>query len=76
VAKSCKTNRYVWFVVIGLGGESVGLNIHPIQEAPRAMAPFSPPLCVEAADKIYGLGTSRMEAINIAHYAWEQDLLL
>jgi hypothetical protein len=35
-----------------------------------------PPLCVEAADKVYGLGTSRMEEIKIEHYGWEKDLLL
>ncbi len=35
-----------------------------------------PPLCIEAADKIYGLGTSRMEAIKIEHYGWEKDLLV
>ncbi len=35
-----------------------------------------PPICVEAADKVYGLGTSRMEQIRIEHYGWEKDLLL
>jgi len=35
-----------------------------------------PPLCVEEADKVYGLGTSRMEEIKIKHSGWEQDLLL
>ncbi len=35
-----------------------------------------PPLCVEAADKVYGLGTSRMEEIKIEHYGWEKGLLL
>jgi len=35
-----------------------------------------PPLCVEAADKVYGLGTSRMENIKIEHYGWDEDLLL
>jgi hypothetical protein len=35
-----------------------------------------PPICVETADKVYGLGTSRMEEIKIEHYGWEQDLLL
>ena len=35
-----------------------------------------PPLCVEAADKVYGLGTSRMENITIEHYGWDEDLLL
>jgi len=35
-----------------------------------------PPICVEAADKVYGLGTSRMEEIKIEHHGWEQNLLL
>jgi uncharacterized protein (DUF362 family) len=39
--------------------------------------PLSPPaICVENADRVYGLGTSKMEEINIKHYGWEQDLLL
>jgi len=39
--------------------------------------PLSPPaICVETADKVYGLGTSKMEEIKIEHYGWEQDLLL
>jgi hypothetical protein len=39
--------------------------------------PISPPaICVEAADKVYGLGTSKMEEIKIAHFGWEEDLLL
>ena len=35
-----------------------------------------PPLCVEAADKEYGLGTSNWENIKVEHYGWDQDLLL
>jgi len=35
-----------------------------------------PPICVEAADKVYGLGTSKMEEITIKNFGWEQDLLL
>ena len=35
-----------------------------------------PPICVEAADKVYRLGTSKMEEIKIAHFGWEEDLLL
>jgi hypothetical protein len=39
--------------------------------------PLSPPsICVEAADKVYGLGTSRMEEITVEHHGWDQDLLL
>jgi hypothetical protein len=35
-----------------------------------------PPLCVEAADKEYGLGTSRMENIKVETYGWKEGLLL
>ena len=35
-----------------------------------------PPICVEAADKVYGLGTSRMEEIRIERFGWEQDILV
>jgi hypothetical protein len=35
-----------------------------------------PPICVEAADKAYGLGTSQWEEIKIAHFGWDEDLLL
>jgi len=45
-----------------------------IRGEPWPLSP--PPICVEAADKVYGLGTSRMEEIRIEHYGWEQDLLL
>ncbi len=59
--------------------ETVCLRI--IEEKRRALRgepwPLSPPpICVEAADKVYGLGTSRMEKIKIAHFGWKQDLLL
>ena len=45
-----------------------------IRGEPWPLSP--PPICVEAADKVYGLGTSRMEEIRIEHYGWDQDLLL
>ncbi len=35
-----------------------------------------PPLCVEAADKVYGLGTSNWNNIKVEHFGWDQDLLL
>lgn len=59
--------------------EAVCLRI--IQEKRKAMRgeewPLSPPpLCVEAADKVYGLGTSDWSKIRIEHYGWEEDLLL
>lgn len=59
--------------------ESVCLKI--LTEKRRALRgepwPISPPpICVEAADSVYGLGTSKMEKIKIAHFGWEEDLLL
>jgi hypothetical protein len=45
-----------------------------IRGEPWPLSP--PPICVEAADKVYGLGTSRIEEIKIEHYGWDQDLLL
>ena len=59
--------------------ESICLSIinakrKAIRGEPWPLSP--PPICVEAADKVYGLGTSRMEAIKIEHHGWEQDLLL
>ena len=35
-----------------------------------------PPVCIEAADKAYGLGTSKLEEIKISHYGWEEDLFI
>jgi hypothetical protein len=59
--------------------ETVGLKIieekrKSIRGEPWPLSP--PPICVEAADKFYGLGTSRMEEIKIEHYGWDKDLLL
>lgn len=59
--------------------ETVCLKI--LTEKRRALRgepwPISPPpICVKAADKVYGLGTSKMEEIKIAHFGWEEDLLL
>jgi hypothetical protein len=31
---------------------------------------------LEAADRVYGLGTSRMQEIKIEHFGWQMDLLL
>ena len=47
---------------------------HALRGEPWPISP--PPICVEAADKVYGLGTSKMEEIKIAHFGWEEDLLL
>ena len=59
--------------------ETVGMKI--IEEKRKAIRgepwPLSPPaICVEAADKIYGLGTSNMGEIRIEHYGWDKDLLV
>ena len=59
--------------------ETVCLNIinekrNTIRGEPWPLSP--PPICVEAADKVYGLGTSKMEEIKIEHYGWETELLL
>jgi hypothetical protein len=45
-----------------------------IRGEPWPLSP--PPICVEAADKVYGLGTSQMEQIQIKHSGWEHELLL
>ena len=47
---------------------------HALRGEPWPISP--PPICVEAADKAYGLGTSKMEEIKIAHFGWKKDLLL
>ncbi len=47
---------------------------HALRGEPWPISP--PPICVEAADKVYGLGTSKMEEIKITHFGWEEDLLL
>ena len=77
--------RYKWVYNGFIAGtdpvavETVGLKIiaekrKAIRGEPWPLTP--PPICVEAADKVYGLGTSRMEAINIEPYGWEKDFLL
>jgi hypothetical protein len=47
---------------------------HALRGEPWPISP--PPICVEAADRVYGLGTSRLEHINIAVKGWKDDLLL
>lgn len=77
--------RYKWAyngLIVGadpVAVETICLKI--ITEKRKAMRgepwPLSPPpICVEAADKIYKLGTSKMEEIKLNHIGWEQDLLL
>ncbi len=39
--------------------------------------PLSPPsLCLETADRVYRLGTNRMQKIKIENFGWDMDLLL
>lgn len=45
-----------------------------IRGEPWPLSP--PPLCVEAADKDYGLGTSNWDNIKVENYGWEDGLLL
>jgi hypothetical protein len=77
--------RYKWAYSGLLAGtdpvavETVCLRIlnqkrHALRGEPWPISP--PPICVEAADKAYGLGTSKMEQIKIVHFGWEKDLLL
>ena len=77
--------RYKWAyngLIVGtdpVAVETICLKI--ITEKRKAMRgepwPLSPPpLCVEAADRTYKLGTSKMEEIKLKHFGWEQDLLL
>lgn len=59
--------------------ETVGLRIitnkrKALRGEPWPLQP--PPLCVEAADKMYGLGTSRWEEIEFKNFGWEEDLLI
>jgi hypothetical protein len=59
--------------------DTVGLKIimnkrEEIRGEPWPISP--PPLCIEAADKEYGLGTSRMENIKVETSGWKEGLLL
>ena len=77
--------RYMWNysgLVAGtdpVAVETVCLKI--ITEKRQALRgepwPLSPPpLCVTAADEIYGLGTSRLSEIKIVRSGWEQEALV
>jgi hypothetical protein len=77
--------RYKWAyngLIVGadpVAVETIGLKIitekrNALRGEPWPLSP--PPLCVEAADKIYKLGTSKMEEIKLKHFGWDQDLLL
>ena len=47
---------------------------HALRGEPWPISP--PPICIEAADKAYGLGTSKLEEIKISHFGWDEDLLI
>ena len=77
--------RYKWpykGLIAGLDPvavESVCLKIlttkrNLIKQKPWPLSP--PPLCVEAADSVYGLGTSDFKKIEINAIGWKEDLLL
>ena len=77
--------RYKWPYNGLIGGtdpvavEAVGLRI--ITEKRTALRgepwPLSPPpLCVEAADRAYGLGVSNWDEIQVTPVGWEEALLL
>ena len=59
--------------------ETVGLRVilkkrEGMRGEPWPLSP--PPLCVEAADKDHGLGTSRWEAIELVRMGWGEDALI
>lgn len=77
--------RYLWAYNGLIAGtdpvavEAVCLRI--IQEKRKKMRgepwPLSPPpICVEAAEKTYGLGTSQWDNIKVENFGWTDDLLL
>jgi hypothetical protein len=45
-----------------------------MRDEPWPLTP--PPACVEAADKVYGLGTSDWGSIQVKTYGWDRELLL
>jgi len=45
-----------------------------VRREPWPISP--PPLCVEAADKVYGLGTSNWDNIKVELSGWDEDSLL
>ncbi len=77
--------RYKWHYKGLIAGfdpvavETIGLKIlekkrELIRGEPWPLTP--PPLCIEAADNVYNLGTSNMDKIKIQHFGWEQDILI
>ena len=54
--------------------EVINKKREEIRGEPWPLSP--PPLCVVAADKAYGLGTSNLEQIDIARIGWLDSILL
>ena len=80
-----RTPRYLWDYKGLIAGrdpvavETVCLKV--ILQKRQALRgeswPLSPPpLCVEMADKKYGLGTSRMEQIQLDRTGWNVDAMV
>lgn len=77
--------RYMWNyggIIAGtdpVAVETIGLRIitrkrEELRGEPWPLSP--PPLCVTAADELYGLGTSRIAEIRVESAGWSQNLLL
>ena len=77
--------RYKWaYNGLIAGTDPVAVDavcLRIITEKRKAMRgepwPLSPPpICVESADKVYGLGTSDWNNIKVKNYGWDEELLL
>ncbi|MGV8038942.1 MAG: DUF362 domain-containing protein [Thermoanaerobaculaceae bacterium] len=77
--------RYMWTYGGLIAGtdpvavEAIGLSIITAKRTALRGEPWPlspPPLCVQAADEVYGLGTSRMAEITLDARGWTQDLLV
>jgi hypothetical protein len=77
--------RYQWpyrGVIAGtdpVAVEAVGLEIITAKRAQLRGEPWPlspPPVCLEAADTVYGLGNSDLSKIEIKAVGWEEDLLV
>jgi uncharacterized protein DUF362 len=77
--------RYKWAyngLIVGtdpVAVETVCLEIITQKRAALRGEPWPispPPICIKAADKVYGLGTSNMKEITIKRIGWKQDILV
>lgn len=77
--------RYKWAyngLIVGtdpVAVETVCLEIITNKRAALRGEPWPlspPPICIKAADKVYGLGTSNMKEITIKRIGWKQDILV